>query len=66
MTSLALDSWHQESRVKSQCRGGEGSHGVVQCTCHGVQESRVKSQKYTLPLTLFLVIHEICGDEMIF
>ena len=32
---------------------GQGLCGhMVQCTCHGVQESRVKSQKYTLPLTL--------------
>ena len=77
-SSLIFECWHQESRVKSQCRddavmGGEwcsvGLHMVVwdRCSavlggagrtmrshsmwcsvhdsCHGVQESRVKSQE---------------------
>ena len=58
MASLTLDSWHQESRLKSQesmvMRRGWGhmvwcSVNVTGCKSQG---PRVKSQKYILPLTL--------------
>ena len=53
MISLILDSLHQESRVNA----GEGRAGVTWCGAvymsRCMQESRVKSQKYTaIPLTL--------------
>ena len=49
MTSFILKFWHQEPRLKNQCRdyapvmGGEGSHGTHdQCSVHASQSARVQ------------------------